>query len=129
METIRFNGSYAPKYKGNARIEFSRMELLSIVDFLFQGNTYARAARKFRTSKRVIQDIESLYHKTKGTFRRHDNRLSKLGSKTEEYYTEKELLQGIPEYKWEDLDNYEKYFYLTYGKEQRFLTSRKPMEI
>jgi hypothetical protein len=47
-----------------------------------------------------------------------------LGHKEIEYYSEKELFDGIQEYTWEELSKSEIKFYKNYGKKKRKQRSR-----
>lgn len=49
---------------------------------------------------------------------------SLLGCKEIEYYSEKELFDGIQEYTWEELSKSEIKFYENYGKKKRKQRSR-----
>ena len=51
-----------------------------------------------------------------------------LGHKQEEYYSEKELLTGIPEYTWEELSKAEIKFYQNYGKKKKCFRNGRRLE-
>jgi hypothetical protein len=52
--------------------------------------------------------------------------LNKIGHRNEPYYSEEELLTGIPNYTWESLSRTEKQFYNNYGsKRKQFKSGRR----
>lgn len=58
--------------------------------------------------------FDSIYQGLKFETKRHPS-IGKWGHKTESYYTEKELLKGIPKYTFKELSKHEKQFYLNYN--------------
>lgn len=84
-------------------------EIAQIELEIYQGVTEAVIREKFKIT-RVL--YESVY---KGVvFDANNKSTVSLGHKKTAYYTEKELLAGIPEYTFKDLSRHEKQFYLNY---------------
>lgn len=119
MEKIKFNGSYARHYSGKVKLEFTMDQLFKIVNDAINGVTILELSLQYKTSRRVILDIQRLYYSTRGTFKSVSYKIHRLGNKDVEYYSEEELIAGIPNYKWEDLSMEEQQFYLEYGRKKR----------
>lgn len=116
MEKIKFNGSCARRYSGKFKLEFTMDQLFKIVNDAINGTTILELSLQYKTSRRVILDIQRLYYSTRGTFKSVSYKIHRLGNKDVEYYSEEELIAGIPNYKWEDLSIEEQQFYLEYEK-------------
>lgn len=119
MEKIKFNGSYARHYAGKVKLEFTIDQLFKIVNDAINGTTIKELSLQYKTSRRVILDIQRLYYSTRGTFKSVSYKIHRLGNKDVEYYSEEELMVGIPNYKWEDLSVEEQQFYLEYGRKEK----------
>ena len=119
MEKIKFNGSYARHYSGKVKLEFTIDQLFKIVNDAINGTTILELSLQYKTSRRVILDIQRLYYSTRGTFKSVSYKIHRLVNKDVEYYSEEELIAGIPNYKWEDLSLEEQQFYLEYGRKKR----------
>jgi len=101
-------------------------------DSQYNGKKYKRvltieeiAQIEMQIYKKVpLQEIRDTFHLTKVLFNGIRRQLKietkrypstgKWGHKDESYYTEEELLKGIPEYTFEELSQQEKQFYLNY---------------
>lgn len=119
MEKIKFNGSYARRYSGKVNLEFTMEQLFKIVSATINGVSILELSLEYKTSRRVILDIQRLYYSTRGTFRSVSYKIHRLGNKDVEYYSEEELIAGIPNYKWEHLSAEEQQFYLEYGRQEK----------
>ena len=102
---------------------FTRKELLDIRQAIIDGDIIEMIAYKYNVGTKVIRYLFRDFIHTMDALRIPSGEY-KLGHKDDSYYTEEELLEGLPTYKWEDLDHYEKKFYLNYGKKKRKYTCK-----
>lgn len=87
----------------------TKEEVLDIEFYIYQGFPEAVTREKFQITKGIYYQI---YNNM--VLNRNRVYFGTLGAKIEPYYTEEELLKGIPEYTWESLSNKEKQFYYGY---------------
>jgi hypothetical protein len=97
---------------------FTRKELLDIRQAIVDGDIIEIIAYKYKVGTKVIRYLFKDFIQTMDALRIPSGEY-KLGHKDDSYYSEEEMLEGLPQYKWEDLDYYEKKFYLNYGRKYR----------
>lgn len=106
------------KFYGNIK-DFDLEQIKHIGKKVQQGMPIEEISKEFKLSRdKVIIRIEYYLKNfdSYGNFKLIPGYYNRIGAKTEAYFTEKEMLADFPKYKWEDLDDYEKQFYLNYGK-------------
>lgn len=108
-EKISLNGKFLFKK------DFTRVELAAIRDEIIRGTPEGLICRKFGITERVLDNI---YGNFKEIMAAVNAGMPKciLGSKTESYFSEEQMLAGPPQYRWEDVSRLEKQFYFNYGK-------------
>ena len=114
-------------YIGYTSRRFTKKELLEIRQGITDGVLIRDLAKHYGVGERVIRSIFRQFIVTMDSLKIHNKSTTRLGSKTESYYeSEEEMLMGPPNYKWEDLDVYERKFYLNNGRKfQQARDSRK----
>jgi|688.fasta_scaffold2062163_2 hypothetical protein len=105
-------------------IYFSPKEIKFVGESIEKGKSTKYLTELFGVGTEKIFRVLEQYLQTLSKKR------SRLGYKDESYYTEEQMLKGLPQYKWEDLDYYEKQFYLKYGKKfrKRYRRNDKTLE-
>jgi hypothetical protein len=86
-------------------------EIAQIEIQIYKGNSSEEIREMFHLTKVLFNGIR---RELKIETRRYPS-TGKWGHKDEAYYTEEELLKGIPEYTFKDLSRHEKQFYLNYN--------------
>lgn len=108
-EKISLNGKFLIKK------DFTRTELAAIRDEIIRGTPEGLICRKFDITENVLNNI---YGNFKEIMAAVNAGMPKciLGSKTEAYFSEEQMLADLPQYSWKDLSRLEKQFYFNYGK-------------
>jgi hypothetical protein len=109
------------KLHGNIK-DFDLDQIKRIGKKVAQGVPIEQISKDFNLSRdKVIVRIEYYLKNfdSYGNFKLLSGYYNRIGNKTEAYYTEKEMLNDVPKYHWEELSDYEKQFYLKYGKKFR----------
>jgi hypothetical protein len=108
-EKISLNGKFLIKK------DFTRAELAAIRDEIIRGTPEGLICRKFDITENVLNNI---YGNFKEIMAAVNAGMPKciLGSKTEAYFSEEQMLAELPKYSWKDLSRVEKQFYFNYGK-------------
>lgn len=108
-EKITLDGKFSTKR------DFTRTELAAIRDEIIRGTPEGLICRKFGITENVLDNI---YGNFKEIMAAVNAGMPKciLGSKTEPYFSEEQMLARLPQYSWKDLSRLEKQFYLNYGK-------------
>jgi len=113
------------EYLGFTKRKFTKIELLQIRQDIIDGVILTDIAAKYQVGDKAIRSIfrEFIIIMADAKIEIIKKR---LGHKNASYYeTEEELLTGIPNYKWEDLDRPEQQFYLNYGKKFKEAQNRR----
>jgi hypothetical protein len=111
------------KLNGNKlyRKSFSRKDIIDIRESIIAGCPLLTIGNQYKVSIELLQDIFSeLIQGLEFLNIKLENKKEKiLGNRQETYYSEEELLLGLPTYIWKDLSITEKQFYKNYGRKFR----------
>ncbi len=107
------------EYLGYTKRKFTKKDLLDIRQSIIDGILIKDLAVHYNVGEKAIRSIFKEFIITMDSIKLVKTK-SRLGSKKESYYeTEEEMLIGVPQYTWKDLDIHEKKFYLNYGRKFR----------
>jgi len=115
------------KLSGNIK-DFDLEQIKRIGKKVAQGVPIEKISKEFNLSRdKVIVRIEYYLKNfdSYGNFKLLSGYYNRIGSKTEAYYTEEQMLNNTLKYQWEELSDYEKQFYLNYGKKIKRAQRRK----
>jgi hypothetical protein len=115
------------KLCGNIK-DFDLEQIKRIGKKVEKGTPIEEISKEFGLSRdKVITRIEYYLKNfdSYGNFKLLPEYYNKIGSKTQAYYTEKEMLEGFPDYTWKNLTEHEKQFYLNYEKKIKRTRRRK----
>lgn len=115
------------KLHGNIK-DFDLDQIKRIGKKVAQGVPIEKISKEFNLSRdKVIVRIEYYLKNfdSYGNFKLLSEYYNRIGNKTEAYYTEEEMLNNTLKYQWEELSDYEKQFYLDYGKKIKRAQRRK----
>jgi len=115
------------KLSGNIK-DFDLEQIKRIGKKVAQGVPIEKISKEFNLSRdKVIVRIEYYLKNfdSYGNFKLLSGYYNRIGSKTEAYYTEEQMFNNTLKYQWEELSDYEKQFYLNYGKKIKRAQRRK----
>jgi len=115
------------KLSGNIK-DFDLEQIKRIGKKVAQGVPIEKISKEFNLSRdKVIVRIEYYLKNfdSYGNFKLLSGYYNRIGSKTEAYYTEEQMFNNTLKYQWEELSDYEKQFYLDYGKKIKRAQRRK----
>jgi len=119
LKKVFYGETYNPKHYPNIKINFTKREMIDVSNHYHKFFSLRLTAKHFYTTVIIVRCIIDIYDETKGTFSDYFYVTECLGHKKDPYYSEEELLLGIPNYNWEELSKLEKQFYLDYEKRNR----------
>ena len=104
------------EYEKITKKKFNRAELLDIRQRIIDGHPIYYICKVYKVDRLVVQELFKEFILTLDSIRKYSPR-AVIGNKNTSYFTENEMLAGLPVYTWEELSKLEKHFYLNYGKE------------